>query len=175
MRHLSRSWVCGGLRFLKGDSSASGLRFLKGDPRRDAMGLRSCSGGTPPPQTPCAQHGHDPGGESPHVSRPSQAKRTATAEGRPTVGRKRGAKSRADEQKPDERRRRAGRAGGYPRSHDGQGPGDVDPAAMRRRVVVLTWGDLASCLKGRRTGNRPERGVSIGHRSCALAAAKGRT
>jgi len=47
------------------------------------------------------------------------------------VGRKRGAKPRVDEQEPDERRRRAWRAGGYPRSLGGQGPGDVDLAAAR--------------------------------------------
>ena len=64
-------------------------------------------------------------------------KRTATAEGRPTVGRKRGAKPRADEQEPDRRRRRAGRAGVRPRSSDDQGSGDVDPAVVRRRTAVL--------------------------------------
>ena len=31
------------------------------------------------------------------------------------------------------------------------------------KVCVLTWGDLASCLKGRRM--KPERGVSSGHSS----------
>src|SRR5690554_1381391 len=73
----------------------------------------------------CAQHGRCLAGASPAERRPSQSKRTAAAEGRPTVGRKRGAKPRADVQELDPRRRRAGRAGKEPRSSDGRGSGGV--------------------------------------------------
>jgi hypothetical protein len=40
------------------------------------------------------------------------------------------------------------------------------------KECVLTWGDLALCLKGRRLN--PERGVSSGHSSCQ-SGAKGQT
>src|SRR5690606_22847551 len=59
----------------------------------------------------CAQHGRDLGGGSPPVSWPQRTKRSATARGRPSVGRKHGAKPRADGQEPDTSRCRAGRAG----------------------------------------------------------------
>jgi hypothetical protein len=74
------------------------------------------------------------------------------------VGRKRGAKPRADEQEPDTRLRRVGRAGGYPRSRDGQDPGEVDPAVVRQRVVFLP-GETSPCAgKGddRATGRGEE-------------------
>ena len=80
-----------------------------------------------------AQHEPRLGGASPLGTWSRGPKRTATAQGRPSVGRKRGAKPRADEQEPDTRRRRAGRAGKRPRSSRDQGDGDVDPAVVRRR------------------------------------------
>ena len=64
------------------------------------------------------------------------------------MGRKREAKPRADGQESDTRRRRPGRAGNKLQSRCGQGSGGVNPAVVRDRV--LTWGDLASCPKGRR-------------------------
>jgi hypothetical protein len=81
----------------------------------------------------CAQHGRRLGGASPPERRPSQTKRTATAKGQPIVGRKQGAKPRADEQEPDKRRRRAGRVCPLPRSPDGQSSGYVDSAVVRGR------------------------------------------
>ncbi len=92
----------------------------------------------------CAQHGRRLGGASPPERRPSQTKRTATAKGRPIVGRKQGAKPRADEQKPDKRRRRAGRVGPLPQSLDGQSSGYVDPAVVRGRTTYLP-GEISPC------------------------------
>ena len=75
------------------------------------------------------------------------------------MGRKRGAKLRADEQEPDRRRCRPGRAGknrealvtkGRRRKSGG--------CAVKERA--LTWGDLALRPKGRR--GEPEREVSRG-------------
>jgi len=48
------------------------------------------------------------------------------------VGRKRGAKLRADEQEPDRRRSRSGRAGIKPQSSRDQGSGGVDPAVKKK-------------------------------------------
>ena len=92
----------------------------------------------------CAQHGRRLGGASPPERRPSQTKRTATAKGQPIVGRKRGAKSRADVQESDPRRRRVGRAGKWPRSSDGQGSGGVNLAAVRGRTAFLP-GESSPC------------------------------
>jgi hypothetical protein len=77
-------------------------------------------GGLRRPALPCAQHGRDLGGESPPASWPQRAKRSATARGRPSVGRKRGANPRANGQEPDTRHGQAGRAGGNLRSSRGQ-------------------------------------------------------
>jgi len=55
-------------------------------------------GSLPGPFLLCAPHGRCLVGASPTERRSSRSKRTATAEGRPTVGRKRGAKARADVQ-----------------------------------------------------------------------------
>jgi hypothetical protein len=69
----------------------------------------------------CAQHGRILVGGSPTVSWSRRTKRSATAQGRLSVGRKRGSQLRADEQEPDMRRCRPGRAGKRPRSSCDQG------------------------------------------------------
>lgn len=106
----------------------------------------------------CARHGRRLAGASPAERRPSRTERSATAEGRPTVGRKRRAQLRVDAQELDVRRRRVGRAGEEPRSSDGHGSVGVDRANRAAKDDVHTRGDLASCLKGRR--RRAEREVS---------------
>jgi hypothetical protein len=93
--------------------------------------------GAKPRLNGCAQHERRLGGASPPERRPSRTKRTATAKGRPIVGRKQGAKPRADEQEPDRRRGRERRACPLPRSLDGQDSGHVDPAVVRRRRTFL--------------------------------------
>ncbi len=95
------------------------------------------------------------------------------------MGRKRGAKLRADGQEPDRRRCRAGRAGTIPQSSRDQGAGGVNPAVgvslcsltCAVKECVLTRRDLALWLKGR-CGDM-EREVSRGHSSC-LSGVKGR-
>jgi hypothetical protein len=98
----------------------SGCRGFK--PRRSPQKVTSKRKQTRPPTrvgglaSLCAQHGRCLAGASPAERRSSRSKRTATARGRPSVGRKRGAKPQADGQKPGTRRRRGGRAGKAPRS-----------------------------------------------------------
>ena len=53
------------------------------------------------------------------------------------MGRKRESKLRADEQEPDKRRCRSGRAGKKPRSSCGQGSGGVNPAVVQGRSAFL--------------------------------------
>ena len=86
------------------------------------------------------------------------------------MGRKRGTKPRADGQELDMRRCRAGRAGNIPRSSCGQRLRRRKSGGCAEKDRVLTWGGLASWLKGRRGDT--ERGVSSGHSSC-LYGAKG--
>jgi hypothetical protein len=114
-----------GYKLQRADAAAENL----GAARSAGKSLRAAGAGCD--YCLCAQHGRCLAGESPAERRPPQSKRTATAEGRPTVGKKRGAKPRVDVQEPGSRRRRAGRAGMHPRSRDGQGSADVNPAIAR--------------------------------------------
>jgi len=59
------------------------------------------------------------------------------------VGRKRGSKPSADEQEPDRRQCRSGRAGNEPHSFRGQGSAAVDPVVVPRRVVWQGYGLMA--------------------------------
>ena len=105
----------------------------------------------------CAQHGRDLGGESPPVSWPLRAKRSATAQGRPSVDRKRRAKPRADGQKPDNEARpiRASRHTAAKLFVVKERSRRSGGCAVKDRV--LTWGELASRLKGRRPQGRSEK------------------
>jgi len=87
------------------------------------------------------------------------------------VGRKRGAKPRADGQEPDMRRCRPGRAGQKLRSSRGQRSGGVNPAAVRGRIVLLPGEISPHARKG--GGASRGREVSRGRSSCRWA--KGRT
>ena len=98
----------------------------------------------------CAQHGCRLGGASPPKRRPSQLKRTATAKGRPIVGRKQGAKPRADEQEPDRRRRQSGASGRVATKPRWSKLRLRRSGGRAGKEDVLTWGDLALRLKGRR-------------------------
>ena len=79
------------------------------------------------------------------------------------MGRKRGAKPRADGQELDMRRCRAGRAGNIPRSPCGQGSGGVNPAVVRGRIAFLPGEISPHVRKG--DGDEPEREVSRGRSS----------
>jgi hypothetical protein len=79
------------------------------------------------------------------------------------VGRKRGAKLRAEVHEPDLRRCRAGRAGNGPRSCSGQGSGGVNPAAVRGRIAFLA-GEISPCAR-KGDGDDPAREVSRGRSS----------
>src|SRR5664279_6192931 len=122
------------------------------------------TGAARPRVNACAQHARHLGGASPPERRPSRTKRTATAKGRPIVGRKQGAKPRADEQEPDMRRRRAGRVGPLPQSLDGQSSGYVDPAVVRGRKTLLP-GEISPCARKGDGAEAPEREVSRGRSS----------
>ena len=60
------------------------------------------------------------------------------------------AKPRADEQEPDTRRCRARASGQMTAKLSRPKASGVDPAVVRGKPRTLTWGDLASRLKGRR-------------------------
>ena len=79
------------------------------------------------------------------------------------MGRKRGAKPRADGQEPDTRRCRAGRAGKGLRSLCGQGSGGVNPAVVRGRIAFLPGEISPRARKG--DGDEPEREGSRGRSS----------
>jgi hypothetical protein len=79
------------------------------------------------------------------------------------VGRRRGAKPRADGQELDRRRCRAGRAGKVPRSSRGQGSGGVNPAVVRGRIAFLPGEISPRARKG--DGDEPEREGSRGRSS----------
>jgi hypothetical protein len=79
------------------------------------------------------------------------------------VGRKRGAKPRADGQEPDTRRCRSGRAGKGLRSSRGQRSGGVNPAVVRRRIAFLP-GEISPHVRTG-DGDEPEREISRGRSS----------
>lgn len=115
----------------------------------------------------CAQHGRDLGGVSPPVSWPQRAKRSATARGRPSVGRKRGAQTarrwtRTGYKATPARASRQWTAKLlWPRS------GGVNPAVVRGRIVPLP-GEISSCArKGGGASRRRE--VSRGRSSRSRA------